>query len=200
VYGSEAHPEEHPFSEGYESKDLGWTHPYTITHEMEERAQRARWMKSDPEPDFEIPMLIDYVGHPDQPDDAIRRQYRGSGFYSAYLIDCDGKVIRAHNWGWFAPGFEWWGLPLAPISELHEHLDQYLANPPACYAGESPDGGSQPDAGSGPDAGEQPDAGEPEPGGKGGGCGLAGAGPVGYTGVALAVMLGVVLGLRRRED
>ena len=54
VYGDEAHPEEDPFASGYESKDLGWSHPYSITHTMAQRAERARFMKTDPEPDFTI--------------------------------------------------------------------------------------------------------------------------------------------------
>lgn len=64
VYGSEAHPEEHPFKKGYESRDLGWNHPYTISKSMKERAQRAKWMKTDPEPDYTIPMMIDYINDP----------------------------------------------------------------------------------------------------------------------------------------
>jgi hypothetical protein len=141
VYGSEAHPEERPFQSGYESKDLGWEHPYSIAHEMSERAQRAQWMKTDEDPDFEIPMMIDYINHPPHRDNAIRTSYRGAGFYSGFVIDCDGRVLVAENWSWFAPGGEWWGLPLAPIDELHAFLDAYLANPSPCYAQDQPDGG-----------------------------------------------------------
>gem|GEM_PF-4914063 len=146
VYGSEAHPEEYPFAAGFESTDLGWTHPYSISTTMDERAQRAKWMKTDPEPDFELPMIIDFINHPTATNNAIRAEFRGGGFYSGYVIDCDGKVLKAHNWAWFAPGGEWWNLPLTPISDLHKFLDGYLANPPACYGSTpspSPDGGMQ---------------------------------------------------------
>ncbi len=218
VYGSEAHPEEHPFAEGYESSDLGWEHPYTITLDMAERAQRALWMKTDPEPDFEIPMVVDYVNHLTEPDNAIRNAYRGGGFYSGFVVDCDGIVKVAHGWGWYAPGGEWWGLPLAPVSELRNWLDAYLANPPVCYTGEAvplPDGGvGEPDAGSGPDATAgldagvtpTPDAGDDDGGGNAGGCsasGAAGVGGVGGVGGAplgwLALGLGLAFGLRRRR-
>ena len=104
VYGSEAHPEENPFQDGYESTDLGWDHPYSITDTMEERAQRAKWMKTDEDPDFEVPMAVDFVGHDTQPDDEIRRNYLGGGYYSCYVIDCDGTVLQRHPWGWYAPG------------------------------------------------------------------------------------------------
>lgn len=133
VYGSEAHPEEYPFATGFESSDLGWNHPYSISTKMDERAQRAKWMKTDPDPDFELPMIIDYINHPTATNNAIRAEYRGGGFYSGYVIDCDGTVLKAHNWAWFAPGGEWWNLPLTPISDLHQFLDGYLASPPACY-------------------------------------------------------------------
>lgn len=140
VYGSEAHPEEYPFREGYESTDLGWDHPYNITETMEERAQRARWMKSDPEPDFEIPMMIDYINHPGHQDNAIRTAYRGSGFYSGFVIDCDGTILDSHTWGWFGPNGEWWGLPLAPVEGLRLLLNNYLAHPSSCYRGDAVDG------------------------------------------------------------
>ncbi len=158
VYGSEAHPEEHPFQSGYESKDLGWEHPYTISLEMQERAQRAKWMKTDPNPDFEIPMMVDYVNYPPHQNDEVRGAYRGGGFYSGFVIDCDGMVKRAENWGWFSPGGEWWGLPLAPLTELHDYLDAYLANPPTCYGQSDADGGPQEDGGTMADgANDQPD-------------------------------------------
>ncbi|MBW2262358.1 MAG: hypothetical protein JRG91_10335, partial [Deltaproteobacteria bacterium] len=133
VYGSEAHPEEDPFPEGYECTDLGWTHPYFFTTAMEERAQRAKWLKTDPEPDFEIPTMIDFINDPPNVNNAIRATYRGSGFYSGYVIDCDGTVLVREHWGWFAAGGEWWGLPLAPIERLYSFLDAYLADPPECY-------------------------------------------------------------------
>jgi MYXO-CTERM domain-containing protein len=176
VYGSEAHPEENPFEEGYESADLGWDHPYTITHTMEERAQRAKWMKTDEDPDFEIPMAIDFVGHPTQPDDEIRRNYLGGGYYSCYVIDCDGTVLQRHPWGWYGPDGEWWGLPLAPMADLQEFLDAYLANPPPCYdAGgdggtDTGDGGTG-DGGTGDDGGDDGGDGSDDDGGTGGGEG-----------------------------
>lgn len=158
LYGKEAHPEEHPFQEGYESKDLGWEHPYSITTEMEQRAQRARWLRTDQDPDFEIPMALDYINYPPHADNEIRANYRGSGYYACYVIDCDGKVKKAHAWGYFAPGGEWWGLPLTPISELYDYLDAYLANPPACYRQDDQDAGTS-DAGDITDAGNATDAG-----------------------------------------
>jgi hypothetical protein len=98
VYGNEAHPEEHA---------------YSITHSMEERAQRAKWMKTDEDPDLEISMAIDFINDPPNPDDEIRRNYFGGGYYSCYVIDCDGEVLRAHPCGWHDADGEWWGLPLA---------------------------------------------------------------------------------------
>ena len=154
VYGSEAHPEEYPFQKGYESKDLGWKHPYGITSTMAQRAQRARWMKSDPHPDFEIPMMIDYINDAPNANNAIRKAYLGGGFYSGYVIDCDGTVLYARSWAWFAPGKDWWGLPLDPVANLHKLLDDYLKSPPACYTKGSPadSGPAVPDSGAaGPD-------------------------------------------------
>jgi hypothetical protein len=184
VYGSEAHPEENPFEEGYESVDLGWDHPYSITHTMEERAERAKWMKTDEDPDFEIPMAIDFVGHDTQPDDEIRRNYLGGGYYSCYVIDCDGIVLQRHPWGWFAPGGEWWGLPLAPIADLHDFLDDYLADPPPCYdqdgdggTGTGDDGGTDTgdDGGTSDDGESGDDGGDGDGSGTGGGSGDDGA-------------------------
>jgi hypothetical protein len=103
-------------------KGVGWEHPYTITTDMSERAQRALLMKTDPEVDFEIPMVVDYVNHATEPDNAIRNAYRGGGFYSRFVVDCDGIVKVAHGRGWYALGGEWWGLPLAPVSELRAWL------------------------------------------------------------------------------
>lgn len=208
VYGHEAHPEEHPFAEGYESSDLGWEHPYTITNEMSERAQRARWMKTDPEPDFEIPMAVDFVNHVAEPDSAIRNAYRGGGFYSGFVVDCDGIVKVAHAWSWYAPGGEWWGLPLAPVFGLRNWLNNYLADPPACYTGDvvpmpdggvpEPDAGSEPDASTGLDAGVTPgpDA-EPEDiPSDDGGCATGGS--HGLPLALLALLLGLCWRRRRR--
>jgi hypothetical protein len=144
VYGSEAHPEENPFQEGYESCDLGWDHPYTITTTMEERAERARWLKTDPEPDFEIPMMIDYINTDLGPDNAIRFAYPGN-FYHGAVIDCDGTILDEQVWAWYGEGGEWWGLQLEPIETLYDLLDEYLADPPDCYAADidaGPDGGA----------------------------------------------------------
>ena len=102
---------------------------------MEERAERARWLKSDPDPDLEIPMVIDYINSPPRRDNEIREAYKGRGFYSGYVIDCDRTVLQRKPWAWYGEGGEWWGLPLAPVEELHAFLDRYLANPPSCYGG-----------------------------------------------------------------
>jgi hypothetical protein len=100
---------------------------------MSERADRAKKMKTDPEPDFTIPMIIDFIGSPLAPDNAIRKAYYGGGFYSGYVIDCDGTILVARDWAWFGSGKSWWQLPLAPIESLHTFLDAYLAKPPRCY-------------------------------------------------------------------
>lgn len=133
VYSSEAHPEERPFAKGYETRDLGWQHPYTVTSDMKERAERAKWMKTDPDPDLEIPMLIDFINSSPRRDNEIRQFYMGAGFYSGYVIDCDGTILQRRPWAWYGEGGEWWDLPLTPIEELHAFLDDYLANPPVCY-------------------------------------------------------------------
>jgi hypothetical protein len=100
---------------------------------MDERAQRARWLKTDPDPDIEMPMAIDFINSNLGPDDAIRDSYYGAGFYSGFVIDCDGSVLQSHAWAWYGPGRDWWDLPLVPIGDLHDFLDSYLASPPACY-------------------------------------------------------------------
>jgi len=142
VYGLEAHPEEAPWIRGLETRDLGWTHSYYRPTMMEERAQRARWMKTELEPDAEIPMLIDYINSELGPNDAIWSFYTGGGFYSGFVIDCDGTILQSLNWGWLSPGGQWFNLPLAPVRTLEEFLDDYLANPPACY--QPPTGPSEP--------------------------------------------------------
>ncbi len=116
---------------------MGWTHEYKTTTSIEQRAQRAQWLKTDPEPDFEIPMLIDYINVEGKNDNAIKRAYQGGGFYSGYVIDCDGTVLVRESWAWHDSGGEWWGLPLAHINELEGFLDDYLADPPSCYTGNS---------------------------------------------------------------
>jgi hypothetical protein len=194
VYGSEAHPEEHPFKEDYESKDLGWSHPYSITTTMAERAQRAKWMKTDPEPDYEIPMMIDYINVEGHDDDAIRRAFFGSGFYSGYIIDCDGTVLRRHAWGWYGPDGEWWGLPLAPVQDLEQFLDSYLADPPPCYGAAAADAGAR-DLEPRPDdrGAEAPDRRSPPAAatGSSSGCAVGGVGRLGaawWTGLVLTAL------------
>jgi len=134
AYSRENHPEERPFATGFETKDLGWEHRYFETTTMEERAQRARWMKTDLEPDIEIPIIIDYINSPLGTDNAIWNAYTGGGFYAGFVIDCDGRLIYKENWAWFAPGGQWWGLPLAPVENLESFLDGYLEDPPSCYS------------------------------------------------------------------
>ena len=133
VYSREAHPEENPFAPGFETIDLGWTHPYFKTTTMEQRARRAKWMKTDLAPDAEMPMIIDYINTELGPDDAIKQAYIGGGYYSGYVIDCDGSVIYQANWSWYAPGGQWWSLPLKPVDDLERVLAAYLADPPPCY-------------------------------------------------------------------
>ncbi len=133
VYAREAHPEELWFWPGYRTEDLGWDHRYFRSRTMEERARRAGWMKTQLEPDAEIPMLIDYINSPLGADDRIWSFYTGGGFYAGFVIDCDRSIIQSLNWGWFAPGSQFWNLPLAPLRALEDFLDDYLATTPACY-------------------------------------------------------------------
>ena len=158
-------------------------------------------MKTDPEPDFEMPMMIDYINDPPHTNNAIRSAYRGGGFYSGFVIDCDGTVLLAHAWAWFARGKEWWNLPLAPIENLHAYLDAYLADPPPCY--DNP-GIGPPEAGP-PGARDAGQAGPPTeepsgPGASGGGssgCAVSGA-PVAWPLGPLA-LLGLAAALKRRR-
>ena len=133
AYSREAHPEERPFAPGFETKDLGWDYRYFETTTMEQRAQRARWIKTDLEPDAEIPIIIDYINSPLGTNNAIYNAYTGGGFYAGFVIDCDATIIYQENWAWFAPGGQWWGLPLDPVTNLEDFLDSYLADPPLCY-------------------------------------------------------------------
>ncbi len=133
AYANEAHPEEYPFASGFETRDLGWEHRYFEPLTMAERAQRARWMKAELEPDAEIPMIIDYINSSMGPDNAIWEAYTGGGFYAGFVIDCDAKLVYQEGWAWRAPGGQWWGLPLAPLAELEDFLDRYLAGPSPCY-------------------------------------------------------------------
>ena len=52
----------------------------------------------------------------------------------AHIIDCDGTILQRNSWAWFGEGRAWWNLPLVPTDELHAFLDDYLADPPDCYA------------------------------------------------------------------
>ena len=112
---------------------MGWDHRYFETTTMEQRAQRARWIKTDLKPDGEIPIIIDYINSSLGPDNIIWNAYTGGGFYSGFVIDCNATIIYQVNWAWFAPGGQWWGLPLSPVNDLENFLDSYLADPPACY-------------------------------------------------------------------
>ncbi len=145
VYGWEAHPEEDPFP-GTESADLGWEHPYNVSTTMQERAQRAGWLKTDLDPDGEIPMMIDYIDDAPNSDNAIKYAYMGDGFYSGFVIDCDGTVIKKQDWGWYDDGGDWMGLPLEHVDDLHNFLDDYLADPPDCYATADADSDADTDA------------------------------------------------------
>ena len=200
VYGSEAHPEEYPFVKGSESKDLGWTHPYAISKTTTERAQRAKWMRTDLKPAAEIPMMVDFINSPGQQNNAIRREFLGSGFYSGYVIDCDGKVLMARSWAWFAKGRDWWGLPLASIESLHTFLDKYLASPPSCYAASTlpkPDGGSV----SAPDTGVvaiPPPPTNPGAGGANDGCSVGGTANAGQLGLLFLLLFAFRAARRRR--
>ncbi len=171
---------------------------------MAERAERARWMKSDPQPDFVIPMMIDYINDPPNTDNAIRSAYRGGGFYSGFLIDCDGTVLLAHSWAWFAPGKDWWNLPLAPIANLHAFLDSYLADPPPCYGDPNstpPDNGAPKINSDGPANQPAGDTRTPAPAASASsssnGCAVGGVPSASSVIVLMLLGLGVVLQRRR---
>ena len=70
VYGREGHPSDANHKGG--SYELGWRHPDSVTKSMKDRAQRAVWMKTDPDRDYEIPMMIDFINDPPNKDDASR--------------------------------------------------------------------------------------------------------------------------------
>jgi len=207
VYGSEAHPEEYPFQKGFESSDLGWKHRYNVTQSVEERAARAVLWKTQDGPKREMPMIIDFINTPGETNNAIKKAYIGGGFYSGYIVDCDGRVKVAEAWAWFAQGKDWWGLPLAPISKLTQWLDAYLASPPACYGDSSspvPDD-PQPDpddpAAGSPDPPSSSDPRRPTtPGGPAadaGGCAVAAA-DAAPAPIALLLLL-VMVAMRRRR-
>ncbi len=59
--------------------------------------------------------------------------YRGSGWYSGWVLDCDGTAIKQDTWGWATPTTQWCGLPLSSAADLDSFLDRYLQSPPECY-------------------------------------------------------------------
>ena len=126
MYIREAHPDPERAPCG-PTEELGWRHPSFNTVSQEHRAQRARWLKQDF--DLNFPWIIDFM------DGRIRSGYGGSGFYSGFVIDCDGTVLVTERWGWATPETQWCGLNLPPVTQLTDLLDQYLADPPACYRG-----------------------------------------------------------------
>ncbi len=133
VYSKEYHPE------GSSSEVNVWNqfeeygdHPYSGTTSMEERVQRAKWMKTDPETDLGIPMIIDYVNSEMGKDDAMVTAYGGGSAYSGFIIDCDGKILEAHTWAW-ADKDEGWPVSVIPFDVLKSTLDKYLKKPPSCY-------------------------------------------------------------------
>ena len=128
MYVREAHPDP-MYAPCGSTADLGWNHPSRDTVTVEERAQRARWLKHDF--DLTFPYIIDTM------DDAIKFVYRPWAFYVGWFIDCDQTVHISERWGWATPDTQWCGLPLADADELETFLDAYLANPPACYRGVS---------------------------------------------------------------
>jgi len=128
MYVREAHPDP-MYAPCGSTADLGWNHPSRDTVTVEERAQRARWLKDDF--DLSFPYLIDSM------TDAIKFTYRPWGFYVGWFIDCDRQVHVFERWAWATPDTQWCGLPLADADELETFLDAYLANPPKCYRGVS---------------------------------------------------------------
>jgi hypothetical protein len=135
VYSNEAHPEGSRGGlnvwkqiKGYDS-----SHPYDETESMEERAERARWMKTDPDPDIDMPIIIDYLNSDMGADNAIRKAYGGGMPYSGYIIDCDGKILEAHNWAW-ADTTKKWPMKVESFENLVKSLEKYLESPSACYS------------------------------------------------------------------
>ena len=128
MYVREAHPNPATAPCG-STADLGWDHPSRDTVTIEERAQRARWLKHDFNLTF--PYIIDTM------DGAIKSDYRPFGFYVGWAIDCDGRADVFEGWAWATPQTQWCGLPLADVNELRSFLDSYLANPSPCYSGPS---------------------------------------------------------------
>lgn len=124
-YVTEAHPE--PFAAPCgPTEDLGWNHPSWETRSLGERAQRARWLKTDF--DLSFPFIVDTMSN------RMLLTYGGSLFYSGWVIDCDETVIQQQTWGWATPATQWCGLPLADVDELDQLLDSYLDSPPQCFS------------------------------------------------------------------
>lgn len=128
MYVREAHPNPATAPCG-STVDLGWDHPSRNTVTIEERAQRARWLKNDF--DLSFPYIIDTM------NGAIKGDYQPHAFYVGWVIDCDGRADVFERWGWATPGTQWCGLPLADVNDLRSHLNAYLGNPPLCYRGPS---------------------------------------------------------------
>ncbi len=100
---------------------------------MAERAQRARWLKSDHDPALQMPIMLDYVNDPPNADNAIKKAYWGGGSYSGYFIGCDGKVLEVKKWSWGIVNSPHYNFPLGSTGELHAMLDKYIASAPSCY-------------------------------------------------------------------
>ncbi len=120
--------EAHPHPEGAPcgpTEDLGWNHPSWDTNSIDERAQRARWLKTDF--DLTYPFIIDDM------DNLMFGTYRGSNFYSGWVVDCDGIVVIQETWGWATPTTQWCGLRLADNDDLTDWLTQYVDRPSSCF-------------------------------------------------------------------
>lgn len=126
MYVREAHPNPANAPCG-PTADLGWNHPSHDTVSMEDRAQRARWLKHDF--DLSFPYVIDEMNGVNQ------STWWPYGFYVGWFVDCDRQVHIFEPWAWATPETQWCGLPLADVDALEAFLDDYLANPPSCYRG-----------------------------------------------------------------
>ena len=123
-YIREAHPNP-DFAPCGPTEDLGWEHPSWNTSSIEERAQRSRWLKTDF--DLTYPFIIDTMNN------EMMADYRGSRFYSGWVIDCDGFVVEEEPWAWATPATQWCGLRLAENTDLIALLNQYIFQPPSCF-------------------------------------------------------------------
>ncbi len=131
VYSNEAHADSLNVWKQIKGYDA---HPYSETNSMEERAQRAGWMKTDPDPDLDMPMMIDYLKSDMGEDNAIRKAYGGGSPYSGYIIDCDGKILEAHSWAW-ADMTQSWPMSVDSFENLIKSLDKYIENSSSCFKG-----------------------------------------------------------------